>query len=315
VLIVALLLALESPASEGYRSPPHPLGRASAELEVRVAEKGPGPGLGRVQLRITVQGPRGLEVEPVQIQDALAAWKVRLAASGWCEENDGERWEELIDLVQVKPGVVSLPSVRLRARVGSEEWHDTRWTDPLEGSLGPPPVELPGPPPPGPWPGRLRLAGGVLLGVLLVVVAVAVLRRLRVRPRVPESPQARALARVAALHPPPHRDAQEFHALLADILRELLAQRYTLPALHYTTADLLAALGRLTDPPGSAWQERLRDLLEGCDRVKYAGLAPASDECRSRAEQARELIQGLPAPAPAGQSGGKEVAGKPGELR
>jgi hypothetical protein len=156
VLIVALLLVLNAPAEEGYPIPPHPLGRATAELKIRVAEQGPGQGLGRVHLWITVRGPRGLEVEPAEIQDALAAWKIRLAASGWYADQDGERWEELIDLVQVKPGVISLPSVRLRARVDGEEWHDTRWNDPLEGSLGPPPIELPGPPPPNPWLARLR---------------------------------------------------------------------------------------------------------------------------------------------------------------
>jgi hypothetical protein len=315
VLVVALLLALEPVAREGYRSPAHPLGRASAELVVRVAERGPGPGLGRVQMQITVNGPRGLEVEPARIQDAVAAWKVRLACSGWQEDEQGEHWEELIDLVQVKPGLASLPSVRLRARVGNEEWQDTSWTDPLEGSLGPPPVELPTPPPPSPWLVWLALAGGVLLAVVLGLLAGWWLGLFRGRRRIPESPQALALARLSVLQPPPAGDAQEFHAALADILRELLARRYTFPALQSTTADLLDTLRRHAEPPDPAWLEQLRDQLEACDRVKYAGLAPAPDECRARADQARGLIEGLPAPAPVGQSREGEAVGQPGELR
>ena len=80
-------------------------------------------------------------------------------------------------LEQVKPGVVSLPGVVLRARESAEApWHDLTWPDLLSEAHDVPPIDPTPLPVASPWPARLGTAAlivAVSLALLFVVRAVA----------------------------------------------------------------------------------------------------------------------------------------------
>src|SRR5262249_17833231 len=146
------------------------------------AEKGPSPGLARVRLTVTASGPAGLEIDP-RLEDPTEAWKAN-RYSAWRQADRGAVWSDTLDLVQVKPGVGSLPGLRVRCREGPPApGGGCPWPDTPRGPRAAPPIEQLPPLPPSPWRVLLPWAAGALAGTLLLAGgAWAVRRRRRARP-------------------------------------------------------------------------------------------------------------------------------------
>jgi hypothetical protein len=273
-----LLLALASAApvvdrDPGLVLPPQRKGAIIATLSLRVPEKGPGPGRGRVQLTLHVRGPESLDVEGPQLEDALAGWQVRWATSSWSSSDSEADWEQDLELVQIKPGVVPLPGVTLRVREGrSASWEEIGWPDLLaEPRDVPGPEKLP-PLPPSPWP-RVAL---VLVIVLIAVCGLALLvragRRWRAAGERPLLPHQRALAKLEAIPEEPAAGVLHLDA----VLRGYLEERFGLEAMRKTTHELLASLAEKNEF-SSERLSNLSDLLGWCDVAKFAGGSTEKD--------------------------------------
>lgn len=285
---VVLLAALAAaPADPWLELPEVRHGPVVARLAVRVMASGSAPGRGRVRFRLRVEGPRGLQADGPQLEDALAGWRVAWQASSWVED-DPTVWEQTWQLDQTKAGAVPLPGIRVRVRsTGAGPWQEASWPEPLrEPRDVPPPIPIP-PAPRSPWPARLRTAA-VLVACLLAVALLArrVRRWLRAR-RAPPSAEERALASIETITrsdaPPARRLAD-----LAAVTRDFVAEAWGLPLGRRTSADLLAALEAAgVDGPTC---EATKALLTTADLVKFAAVAVDAAAVDRAAEQARRTI-------------------------
>ncbi len=286
--LVLLLLTVVAPAERepGLVLPPEHRGDVTATLALRVPEQGAGPGRGRVQLTIDVHGPDGLEVDGPQLEDALAGWQIRSAASSWSSSDSGEDWEETLELVQVKPGVVPLPGLTLRVRSGPKaSWQEVSWPDLLnEPRDVAGPEKLP-PLPPSPWPRVLVLLALVLTVGAGLALLVRVGRRWRAAGQRPLPVHERALGRLDAM--PEEAPAAVVH--LDSVLRGYLEERYGVEALRQTTGEVLSALAEKNALSGEQTAE-LSELLRWYDVAKFAGGAGMAD-VREAAERTRQFVR------------------------
>ncbi|MCS6850193.1 MAG: hypothetical protein NZ700_03365 [Gemmataceae bacterium] len=137
------------------------------------------------------------------------------------------------------------------------------------------------------WAIALGLGGGLLATLFLVVAS----RRFRHHPAPPPSPETwacRELERLLAQQPPPPSD--QFHVCLADIVRQFLERRFSLPASTRTTREFLEEIAR-SPTWGLPQREQLAAILERCDWAKFSGLALDGEACRRSAELVREFIR------------------------
>ena len=81
---------------------------------------------------------------------------------------------------------------------------------------------------------------------------------------------------------------KEYYVELADILREYVEYRYSLPALESTTAGLGIAISQADVPEGE--QGRLLSILRAADLVKFAKARPLLDQHRTVMTGAIEFI-------------------------
>jgi len=79
-----------------------------------------------------------------------------------------------------------------------------------------------------------------------------------------------------------------YHSELTDILRGYIEHRYNVNALEFTTAQLVAALSFTEMPPDT--RERLKNLLELADMVKFAKAHPVGEENKMAMKSAKEII-------------------------
>jgi hypothetical protein len=298
-LLIAFLPAAGPPQDKGYTSPPRRQGGVVLTLNVRVAEMSIAPGLARATLTLRVEGPAGLKVEPLRLEDATAAWKDQARSPGSARKGGRRVWTETVELAQVKPGVAPLPGVRVRFRTPADSaWREEKWTDLLTEPRAPPqPEELP-PPPPSPWPGRLRLAGVVLAGALLMLAGAWGVRRWRAVPPPPLPPHRKALAELERLETPAAQaDPAEYHDRLAGVLRAYLAARFELRTARQTSGEILAALTALPDiqPP---ILDSVREVLQRCDLARFARACPSGEECRATLALARTFVEQTALPEP-----------------
>ena len=70
---------------------------------------------------------------------------------------------------------------------------------------------------------------------------------------------------------------KEFHSNLTDILRKYLFNRYGIPASEQITSEIMSALKKI-DLPDDKISDRLRQILELADLVKFAKMEPLPDE-------------------------------------
>ncbi len=217
--------------------------------------------------------------------------------------DDGERVEErrLFDAYAFSRGGVSVPAPRFRAssRRGGPEREASappialRVVSALDpesaGAAELPGDPLPPPRPPFPW-ARWAAAAAAALAVFAGAAALLARRRRRRRraaepqsepfPPEPDPPHVRALERLDRLKTmDPRTDAENeaFHVEAAAILRDYVAERFTVRANEMTTEETLRSFHLLEPRRGSD----LSDALRRCDLVKFAAHAPdASDRGR-----------------------------------
>jgi hypothetical protein len=285
-LVLLLLTALvDQDRDPGLLFPAQRAGDVVATLALRVPEQGAAPGRARVVLTLHVRGPAGLEVEGPRLDDALDAWRVDWAASSWTSDDGTADWEQTLELIQVKPGMVPLPGVMLRVRDGpAAKWEEAAWPDLLhEPRDVPGPEKLP-PLPPSAWPGwlfGLAIALGAGLGLALLVRAG---RRWRAagRPAVPA--HQRALARLDAMPIDPVAAAHH----LDEVLRGYLQECFGIEAMRKTTRELLAVLAEQKILLAEH-QSLLKELLGWCDVAKFAG-GPQLEDVRDAAGRTRAFV-------------------------
>jgi hypothetical protein len=304
LLLILLTAVPAEDRAPGLELPPEHRGEIMATLALRVPEQGAGPGRGRVQLTIHVHGPAGFEVDGPQLEDALAGWQIRSAASSWSSADGADDWEETLELVQVKPGVVPLPGVTLRVRAGaSGSWEEIGWPDLLnEPRDVPGPEKLP-PLPPSPWPRVLLLIAVALTAGAGLALLVRAGRRWRAAGERPLPVHERALARLDAM--PEEAPAAVVH--LDIVLRGYLEERFGVEALRQTTREVLSALAEKNALSGEQMKD-LTDLLQWCDVAKFAGGADVA-EVRDARERTRQFVRTT---AP-GEKERDTEEGKPGE--
>jgi LPXTG-motif cell wall-anchored protein len=139
-----------------------------------------------------------------------------------------------------------------------------------------------------------------LLPFLLLIVGVALLgmvvgyflRRRRKKEAPPEPEVMRPAHEIAMKQLSELRDrklwqqgaVKEYHSELTHIVREYLENRFEVRALESTTEETMTQLG---DAVESTWREKLRELLQTADLVKFAKATPPAtfhDDMLERAE-------------------------------
>ena len=80
-----------------------------------------------------------------------------------------------------------------------------------------------------------------------------------------------------------------YHSELTDILRGYIEQRYNLNALEFTTSQLMSALS-FTEMSASI-REKLKNLLELADMVKFAKAHPLGEENEMAMRVAKEIME------------------------
>ncbi|MBL7963375.1 MAG: hypothetical protein JNM31_05975 [Flavobacteriales bacterium] len=90
---------------------------------------------------------------------------------------------------------------------------------------------------------------------------------------------------------------KQHHAETTDILRAFIEERYRVPALERTTDELLRQL-RLSSMPADH-RERLRNMLQLADMVKFAKWMPGALENEEVLNGAIQFVKDTPEPTPA----------------
>jgi hypothetical protein len=267
-------------------------GGMKAKLLVQVQQRSSTPGLAEVVYTLTVEGEVGMEVEPAQVADAVAAWQVEATRSCLLEEGPPLLVKEVLDLRQVKPGQQALPALKVRFRSWpGSPWEEAEWTDLLKPRDVLPPEIAPVPASLTPawlWPSIL--AGS---GMVLVLIAFASVRLLsRPKPPPPPTPEQWALAELARLEEQGSQQGSEwYHTRLSDIVRRFLEEKYGLKAPRQTTPEFLSSAREATQLSDQQ-RELLQKLLERCDLAKFAPVQVSPEDCRQTTDLARTLVGG-----------------------
>jgi hypothetical protein len=287
LLCLAVLRA--APETGGVSFPEQARGDVTARLEIHVADAEVQPGASLVRLTLTITGGLLLEVESPRLADPVNAWEVMREESRR-KYDDRLIWTESIQLRQIKPGLASLPDVKVRFRDDpTAPFQDAEWIDLLKSMReGPAPDMLPPVPSQMKWLSWIGSAGGMLA---LSAAVWAVLRRWR---RASQSlpPHKLALQELTQLQKAsiPSLNRADYHTLLADVIRRYIAERYALPATRLTTAEFLATM-RASGRASVEQQELLRDFLELCDLAKFAPVGSSPEECREATALARAFVE------------------------
>ena len=276
----------------------HPVaGRVPDRAKIALSES--------VKVTFTVEAAAPLRVErggKLLAAEAEPLWSVKLAGPAKVESAGAgrERWTQTVEFspwvpgetvplgfapVKVTAGGALNPTtvtwdrldIRVQTAVAEADPKHARNVTGIE-DLPPLPVD---PPDRVGW----LIAAGTA-GLFLVAVLVALRRRWTAAAVVP--PDAWAATEFDRLE----RDAvtgRELADRLADVLREFVERRFGLPAPRLTTAELIAAWP--TDDAGE-----LRELLERCDRAKFAGDAPDQLEGGELVRKSREWAAGRATP-------------------
>jgi hypothetical protein len=279
-----LFLLLDAPPLDrSYTYPP-----VTSDAPTLTVSVSPGTGPPHVYYALTVAGSPSLEVEAPQLSDLAGAWSVRRSAA-WRLVGDRAEWTEVLVLDQIKPGVLPLPDVKLLYRdKPSAAWQMAEWNEILHEIR-----ELPAPSPPVPplsseWRASWWVVPAAAIIVLALIAAVLVRRRRAPAPLSPHQMAVRELDRLEGSVAVDGQDPRIFFAQLSDLLRRYLTQRYGLPALQLTTAELqrrVCASDRLATEATP-----LRDILEECDLAKFARVESSVSRWRQTAALAREFL-------------------------
>lgn len=86
-------------------------------------------------------------------------------------------------------------------------------------------------------------------------------------------------------------DAKVFYSVISEAIRRYLRAAYNIPATEATTAEIMQAVKSSTLADSAI--DRLREVLEEADLVKFAKYAPTEEEKTRYLEKARRLIREL----------------------
>ena len=110
------------------------------------------------------------------------------------------------------------------------------------------------------------------------------------RPRSPIDVALHELKRLKALDLPARGKMEEFHTLLANVVRRFLEKQYHVPARRTTTQEVSALLDQTERITGED-KEFVQRFLQSCDLGKFAGLDPPVCECDELARETEEFLR------------------------
>ncbi len=84
-------------------------------------------------------------------------------------------------------------------------------------------------------------------------------------------------------------DSKVYYSVISEAIRKYLRAAHSIPATEATTAEIMQAVKSSTIP-ASAY-DKLREILEEADLVKFAKYAPTEEEKTKYMEKARELVR------------------------
>ena len=82
---------------------------------------------------------------------------------------------------------------------------------------------------------------------------------------------------------------KDYFSALSDILRTYIDRRYSMNSMESTTIEILSELHNHKKPEGEAY-DRLRQVLELADMVKFAKLVPDSSDCELSMEHSWSFV-------------------------
>ncbi len=86
-------------------------------------------------------------------------------------------------------------------------------------------------------------------------------------------------------------DSKAYYSVISEVMRKYLRAAHNIPATEATTAEIVQAVKSSTIP-ASAY-DKLREILEEADLVKFAKYAPTEEEKTKYMEKARGLIRAM----------------------
>ncbi|MHB8174799.1 MAG: BatD family protein [Nitrospirota bacterium] len=139
----------------------------------------------------------------------------------------------------------------------------------------------------------------VVLGFILVVGLIIYMARRgkKKRPVVPVAPAApqigpkeealKALDAAEVLK----SDSKVYYSVISEAIRRYMRAAHNIPATEATTAEIMEAVKSSTIPPNL--YDKLSEVLEEADLVKFAKYVPGEDEKAKYMEKARNLIRSM----------------------
>jgi hypothetical protein len=280
--------------------PPQKSDAISATLSVSVPERVDRHSPPRLTLEVKIQGPDTLQAEAAQLGEEVRSWTVTRTTQR-IPQAEGVQIIETLKIEQNRPGLQSVPGVRVRA------WTDPgspclfEWPNPLGTVVASLEPDIPLPEPPArswTWP----LVGTVGLLALLGLGLWWWLRR--TPPTGPLTPEERAEATLRELAVvSAWTETRQAATRLSTTLREYLIQRTGLDLHARTVSECIARLREQSplDPERLATLER---ILQWCDATRFADHGGPNPEGPALAVQALRWIGEVSQPGePARENG------------
>lgn len=266
--------------------PPQKSDAISATLSVSVPERVDRHSPPRLTLEVRVTGPATLQVEATQLGEEVRSWSVTRTTQR-IPQADGLQIIETLKLEQNRPGLQTVPGVRVRAWTDPESPSLFEWPNPLGTVVASLEPDIPLPEPPArPWTGPLIGTAAVL--ALLGLGLWWWLRR--TPPADPLTPEERAQATLRELAgPAAWSETRQAATRLSTTLREYLTQRTGMDLHARTVSECVARLREQSglDPECLATLER---ILQWCDATRFADEGEPNPEGPALAEQALRWI-------------------------
>lgn len=167
-----------------------------------------------------------------------------------------------------------------------------------------------------PMPAWVYVAAGAL-GVLALLAIGALVRSLLRRrqrkhapPLTPHEIALAALDRLLAANLPACGQLKAHYDTLASVLREYLAQRFDLPVLEHTTAEVVAMMRDRSFE--EALRMDVRHVLDEADLVKFAKLQVPIERAYAQVAEVRAIVERT-IPAPPSDGDGKPMSERPAQ--
>jgi hypothetical protein len=252
---------------------------------------------------LQVDGSKKLEVQAPEKITASPKWRLVKAIPPAIMElgKDRVRWRQTYIFEALRPGDFPLQIEPLRIREGPGEFRQVTWrpmqvqvvtaiaVPDLKTLRDPTAIEPLPPLPEAPAPPWQEVSAGAVLVALLALVFFWWRRRSRTSLVPAEQWALRELNRLLALHLPDHGKIEQYHTLLANVVRRYLERKFQLPARRRTTPEFLVVLQASSQLSGPQ-REFLGDFLKRCDLAKFAGAAAAPAECLDLGEKVRTFV-------------------------